>query len=64
MLSVGKVVVIFRRFVAIFSKKYGSFSKKKFWEKKCQNPFLAILRQKKSFDMTTKFEGRGAFKWP
>jgi len=54
MLSVGKDVVFFSRFVAIFGKRYCSFSPK-FCGKKffCQNPFSAILK------MSTELEGGG-----
>ena len=53
--------VVFYRFVARFGQKYGSFSSKKFGIINfCQNPFSAILGQKKKkVPMATKLEGMG-----
>ena len=62
MLSVGKVVV-FTRFVAIFSKKYGSSRpKKNFGRNFCSKFVLGYVKTKetnKKVPMTTKVEGGG-----
>ena len=55
MLSVGKVIVLFSRFVAIFGEKYGLFKSSSFWE----NFFLSksvFGYFKTDGPMTTKLE--------
>ena len=64
MLSDGKVVVFFYRFVAIIGQKYGSFSIKVFGEIVIgQNPFSAkkpkTKKTRKKVPMATKLEGVG-----
>ena len=56
MLSVGKVV-LFNRFVAIFSKHNGSFSPKIVGEKKSSNSVFGCFKTKKKIPMNTKLEG-------
>ena len=59
MLSVGKVVVFFSKFVAIFGKNMALLVKQFFGEKKLSKSIFGYFKTKKgkSSDITTKLEG-------